>query len=76
MEMRVSGSSFGLPGEITDDKQSLDLYVGAGVSLTLDRWSLSFDYRRFSMNGSFSEFRLEDVAIGGDVLVAGINIAF
>lgn len=70
------GSTFGLPGKMTQDDTDLNIYYGAGIELRNRKWVLSFDYRHFNLSASFSDFQVQDADIGGDILVIGLGRFF
>ncbi len=51
----------------------LDIYYGAGIEFRYSSWVISFDYRRFKLDGDFNDFQVQNANIGGDVLVIGFG---
>ena len=72
----VTGSTFGLPGTMEQSSSSLDIYYGAGISYSLDKWGIGLDYRRVDIEGSFSDFYIDDADLGGDALLLGVRYHF
>jgi len=74
--MVVYGSTLGLPGSYEDTDMSLEFYYGAGLSYMFGKWGLGLDYRRFNLDGSFDGFNMNNVDIGGDLLLVGLRFSF
>lgn len=70
----TDASLFGIPGTAnTQSDGALRPVVGGGVQVILGAWEVHADYRRLSLSGSFPEYEVDDVDLGGNMLIFGIG---
>lgn len=69
--MTVYGSVFGLPAWHKQTHDQFGFYHGAGIEYRFKTWGLSLDYRRFSLKADFSDFKISNANIGGNVILLG-----
>ena len=75
-EMRVSGSTFGMPGTFEKISRRFSGYVGAGMGYKIRDIFLSIDYRHISLGGSFSDFNISQAQLGGDMMLFGLTRSY
>ncbi|HSG46262.1 MAG TPA: outer membrane beta-barrel protein [Longimicrobiales bacterium] len=70
----TDASLLGIPG--TANKQSDGAFrpvVGGGIQVILGAWEVHADYRRLTLSGSFPEYEVDEVDLGGNMLIFGIG---
>lgn len=76
-KLTATGSTFGFPGEVSDDDSSLGFHAGAGFEVNLGNWVVGVDFRRwFVGTTSFPTFNVTSADIGGDYLGFSVGRVF
>lgn len=69
---KTDASLFGIPGTAREQTDgALRPVLGAGAELVFARWGLYLDWRRFGLTGSFPDYEIDAVDLGGSVLSVG-----
>lgn len=71
---QTDASLLGIPGVANEQSDgAVRPVVGGGLQVILGAWEIHADYRRFSLSGSFPEYEVADVDLGGSMMIFGIG---
>lgn len=69
---KTDASLFGIPGVAKEQTDGgVQPVYGAGAQVIFGKWEIHADYRRFALTGSFPEYQVDEVDLGGSMILVG-----
>jgi len=72
--LSATGTLLGIPGTYEERDNALGIYYGAGAQYTADNLTYGLEYRRIDLKGTFSDFGLKDLDIGGGAVLLTLTM--